>query len=224
MLFAVAVDDVSAGISGGVEILTMAADAWWAGAMSDNAATAAPTRILRVCLICMVQRGHTDIAVTLRSLWSRVGTPGRDAAAATGAHGLRQTAAMAFGQPAGPPATAKQLARLMQLVNDAGHTDFRDARGPLGLNQRQAGGRFTRDEADALIEQLEAAGEASPDSPVGDRDQRRSDRAGRRPARSATPQRKLPDGGGAAQQSLVDVPSESLAAELQLRGWVVLEP
>ena len=36
----------------------------------------------------------------------------------------------------------------------AGHTSFRDARGPLGLTQRQAGGKFTRDEASTLIDQL----------------------------------------------------------------------
>ena len=68
---------------------------------------------------------------------------------------------MAFGQPAGPPATAKQLRELLELLQQAGHTDFRDARGPMGFNQRQAGGKFTRDEAQALIDQLEAEGEGS---------------------------------------------------------------
>ncbi|MCE2736438.1 MAG: hypothetical protein LW600_08115 [Ilumatobacteraceae bacterium] len=62
---------------------------------------------------------------------------------------------MAFGQPSGPPATGKQLQELMQLLNAAGHTDFRDARGPMGFTQRQAGGKFTRDEADAFIAQLQ---------------------------------------------------------------------
>lgn len=40
---------------------------------------------------------------------------------------------------------------------EAGHSDFRDARGPMGFNQRQAGGKFTRGEADAFIEQLQSA-------------------------------------------------------------------
>ena len=65
---------------------------------------------------------------------------------------------MAFGTSPGPPATRSQLRHLLALIEGAGHLDFRDARGPLGLTQRQAGGRFTRDEADALIRELEAAG------------------------------------------------------------------
>lgn len=116
---------------------------------------------------------------------------------------------MAFGQQPGPPATARQVQQLTSLLAAAGHTDFRDARGPLGLNQRQAAGRFTRDEADELIERLEreatepAAGEqAAPSGPgrvVGDR--------GNHPA-----------------SSLGSVPTEVLAAELQRRGWIVVEP
>src|SRR3954468_14218581 len=80
---------------------------------------------------------------------------------------------MAFGQAAGPPASRRQVETLGELVRAAGHTDFRDARGPLGLNQRQAGGRFTRDEADALIARLEAEADADagtaprPDAPAG---------------------------------------------------------
>src|SRR5688500_2999257 len=62
---------------------------------------------------------------------------------------------MAFGQSSGPPATGRQLAQLLELVQAAGHRDFRDARGPLRLTQRQAAGKFSRDEADAFIEQLE---------------------------------------------------------------------
>ena len=47
---------------------------------------------------------------------------------------------MAFGQQAGPPATARQVSELLDLVQQAGHADFRDARGALGLTQRQAAG------------------------------------------------------------------------------------
>jgi hypothetical protein len=62
---------------------------------------------------------------------------------------------MAFGQQAGPPAAARQVQQLLALVQAAGHDDFRDARHPLGLTQRQAAGKFTRDEADELIRRLE---------------------------------------------------------------------
>lgn len=64
---------------------------------------------------------------------------------------------MAFGQASGPPASAKQLRELLELLKAAGHEGFRDARGPLGFNQRQAAGKFTGDEAQALIDQLEQA-------------------------------------------------------------------
>jgi hypothetical protein len=44
---------------------------------------------------------------------------------------------------------------LLELLEAAGHDGFRDARGPLGFNQRQAAGKFSRDEAQAFIDQLE---------------------------------------------------------------------
>ena len=102
---------------------------------------------------------------------------------------------MAFGQPQGPPASKRQLDRLLDLVIAAGHDGFRDARGPLGLTQRQANGKFTRDEADELIEQLETgvAGEA------------------------AVPLT-------AEERALRSMSAEAIAAELQRRGWVVMEP
>jgi hypothetical protein len=90
------------------------------------------------------------------------------------------------------------------LLQAAGHADFRDARGPMGFTQRQAAGKFTRDEAAAFIEQLQdaehAGAEASP-----------------APAR---PTERL----SASEQALRRMPAERLAAELQRRGWVVMEP
>ena len=118
---------------------------------------------------------------------------------------------MAFGQPAGPPASAKQVRELMELLNAAGHTDFRDARGPMGFNQRQAGGRFTRDEADAFISQLQEWAEIA-------------EAADAAPTAVAPTQPVLKKKVTAAERSLTAVPTEVLAAELQRRGWVVLEP
>ena len=71
---------------------------------------------------------------------------------------------MAFGQQSGPPATARQVKELLDLLQGAGHSDFRDARGPMGFTQRQAGGKFTRDEADTFIEQLQLEAEGGDES------------------------------------------------------------
>jgi hypothetical protein len=99
---------------------------------------------------------------------------------------------MAFGQASGPPASAKQVQELLALLHDAGHTDFRDARGPMGFTQRQAAGKFTRDEAEAFIEQLQAGADV--------------------------------DGEDRGDPALRSVPTPALAAELQRRGWIVIEP
>lgn len=112
---------------------------------------------------------------------------------------------MAFGQTSGPPATGKQLQTLLDLLNDAGHIDFRDARGPMGFNQKQAGGRFTRDEAEVFIEQLDVAAElgATIDATSAD-----------------GPATRLPPG----DPALASFTDQQVAAEMQRRGWVVLEP
>lgn len=107
---------------------------------------------------------------------------------------------MAFGQASGPPATGKQIQTLLNLLNDAGHVDFRDARGPMGFTQRQAGGKFTRDEADAFIEQLEVAAELGHTVEAT--------------ASAAT----------AGDPAMAAFSDQHLAAELQRRGWVVMEP
>jgi hypothetical protein len=123
---------------------------------------------------------------------------------------------MAFGQSSGPPATARQLRELLELVNEAGHLDFRDARGPLGLTQRQAAGKFTRDEADELIAQLQE--ETAPGHEEG---------PPAAPEPSGPRPRPKPSGAGGPSPTdgrLHHVPSEELAAELQRRGWAVLEP
>ncbi len=64
---------------------------------------------------------------------------------------------MPFGQQPGPPASSRQMQELLTLLQDEGYADFRAARGPMGFNQRQAGGKFTRDEAAAFVAQLQEA-------------------------------------------------------------------
>ncbi len=108
---------------------------------------------------------------------------------------------MAFGQQQGPPATTKQVQELLVLLQEAGHSDFRDARGPMGFTQRQASGKFTRTEADALLEQLrdqEPAAEKEAEVPIW--------------------RRSVQD------DVLGQIPAERLAIELRRRGWAVSEP
>lgn len=113
---------------------------------------------------------------------------------------------MAIGQPAGPPATFRQVQQLTDLIHEAGHVDFRDARGPLGLNQRQARGTFTRDEAESLIARLEADADAIALDPT------------------ATPAAPVSRGEAERIALLRRVPDDALAAELQRRGWIVVGP
>lgn len=110
---------------------------------------------------------------------------------------------MAFGKQSGPPASHQQMQDLMALLERAGHSDFRDARGPMGFTQRQAGGKFTRDEAQAFIDQLEEA------------EDRQSGPVAVKPAPA-----KL----SRAEQALRDLDTEDLAAELRRRGWTVTRP
>jgi hypothetical protein len=109
---------------------------------------------------------------------------------------------MAFGQQQGPPATVRQVQELLVLLQEAGHSDFRDARGPMGFSQRQAAGKFTRTEAEELLERLqnpEADAEAaSVEVPIW--------------------RRSVQD------DVLSQIPPERLAIELRRRGWTVAEP
>lgn len=120
-------------------------------------------------------------------------------------------ASMAFGQSAGSPATARQVQELLELLHLAGHSDFRDARGPMGFTQRQAGGKFSRDEAAAFIERLQQEAELEPGP-----DTAHDAGATSAPVPVARPK--------SAEQALRRIPTEHLAAELQRRGWIVVEP
>lgn len=108
---------------------------------------------------------------------------------------------MAFGQSTGPQAPGRMINELLELLNAAGHSDFRDARGPMGFTQRQAGGKFTIDEAEAFIQELHEA-------------QHRGEIGEAIAVEKLTP----------AEEALRATPDAMLAAELQRRGWIVVEP
>jgi hypothetical protein len=118
---------------------------------------------------------------------------------------------MSFGRQSGPPASAKQVDYLRSLVEKAGHTGFRDARGPLGLTQRQAAGRFTKGEASELIDRLVNGPDAGDGGTAASAD--------------------VPDPESAAERLeaeqaalLRGMPAGLLAAELERRGWTVTSP
>lgn len=141
---------------------------------------------------------------------------------------------MAFGQAAGPPASAKQLEHLAALLAAAGYDSFKEARHPFGLNQRQAGGRFTGAEASELIEQLETGeGARAPegaDAPPTPRVPKRAAppprQAARRPARPAGPTSGAVGGDAAVGPGdvVTAFPDELLAEELVRRGWTCTPP
>ncbi|MCU0312301.1 MAG: hypothetical protein MUE36_15315 [Acidimicrobiales bacterium] len=133
---------------------------------------------------------------------------------------------MSFGRQSGPPASAKQLRYLESLVQQAGFDGFRDARHPLGLTQRQAGGKFTKQEASALIDQLlagddEGGGPAADGGEPGRHDggPAGGDVGARRRAEAASARLE------AAQADAVrGMPAVVLATELERRGWAVNPP
>jgi hypothetical protein len=114
----------------------------------------------------------------------------------------------------GPPASTKQIAYLASLLEKAGYASFREARHPMGFSQRQAGGKFTVQEASALIDQLLNT-DVSPDA-----------------AASAAGSAVTDIGIDAANEKvratqatmLRGVPADLLSDELMRRGWSVRAP
>ncbi|GAC1588944.1 MAG: hypothetical protein NVS3B21_05190 [Acidimicrobiales bacterium] len=105
---------------------------------------------------------------------------------------------MTFGQQSGPPASSKQVHELLTLLHEAGHSDFKDGRGPMGFSQRQAAGKFTRDEADAFIAQLQQPHATDAQAPTA-------------------PTVRISE----RERSLRSVPDALLLAEVTRRGWKV---
>ena len=103
--------------------------------------------------------------------------------------------------PSGPPATPRQVQYLKALLEKAGYASFREARRTYGLTQKQSSGKFTRQEASALIDRLANGEPTEPPEPK-------------------------PDTGIAESQALVlrGMPASLLADELVRRGWTVTGP
>ncbi len=115
---------------------------------------------------------------------------------------------MAFGQSAGPPAPAREVARALELLEEAGFSSFREARHPYGLDQRQAAGKFTREQCASLIEKLEAGQD---DTVAEDRQAAVDDLAARRAAEQQA-------------ELAASLPDDVLVAELERRRWMCVPP
>ncbi|MCB0979543.1 MAG: hypothetical protein H6513_11285 [Acidimicrobiaceae bacterium] len=126
---------------------------------------------------------------------------------------------MAFGQASGPPASGRQVKELLELLQRAGHADFRDARGPMGFTQRQAAGKFTAQEAAELIERLQEDEHRRETGEVGS-----GPHAAPVPSSPAPVRRQSSPRAPAADPALRGFSDDRLAAELQRRGWIVVEP
>ena len=137
---------------------------------------------------------------------------------------------MSFGQSSGPAAGHALLKDLQALLARAGYDDFRTARGPYQLTQRQGGGKFTRDEAEALLDRLrDELGDEPVDHPGNDA--RAPSAPEPAPAAAAKPAKTGSAKTGPAKTGSATVPPEVraadddvLVAELRRRGFRVFPP
>jgi hypothetical protein len=126
---------------------------------------------------------------------------------------------MAFGQASGPPASAAQMAELTELFARVGFESFREARHPYGLTQRQSNGKFTRSEADELIERLTAEADGNADGEAEGSMEQRASVAGDPAAHPI-----VADPAPAVDDVVLAFPDEVLADELRRRGWECSPP
>ncbi|MFT5204421.1 MAG: hypothetical protein ACI9C1_003830 [Candidatus Aldehydirespiratoraceae bacterium] len=133
---------------------------------------------------------------------------------------------MAFGQSTGPSASGRQVKDLLELLQNAGHDDFRDARGPMGFNQRQAGGKFTADEAAEYIDQLQTAEYEAEHAPA--KTKKKAPAKTKAPPKTApkTPSNTDTANSGAemsdAEIALRTMSTKALVLEIRRRGgWIV---
>lgn len=129
---------------------------------------------------------------------------------------------MAFGQSAGPAASHRQVAELLELLQNAGHADFKDARGPMGFNQRQAGGRFTADEAAELIDQLQQAEYEAEQAVCTATVEEAAPPAAEKTA--SKPPGMTDEERAEMERAVRAASTKSLVLEVRRRGWTVTKP
>lgn len=131
---------------------------------------------------------------------------------------------MAFGQASGPPASARQIDAVAALLCQQGYDSFREARHPFGLTQRQANGKFTVDEANALQERLEAmttvAATGDGSDPVDSLHVTGAAVPSSSAARTKAEERRRERDA----EVIAAMDAEALADELTRRGWCCIPP
>jgi hypothetical protein len=113
---------------------------------------------------------------------------------------------MAFSDPAGPPASARRIEELAERLDVLDLGTFREARHQIGLNQRQAKGRFTEDEVEHLLVLLDG---------VESREQAIA---------ALNPNSGASVSASGSRSLVAAVPDKVLADELTSRGWCCIAP
>ncbi len=131
---------------------------------------------------------------------------------------------MAFGQASGPPAGQRQLEELELLLSQSGYDSFREARHPFGLSQRQANGRFTIDEADALRERLVAMAEVTSSGAAPVPEESNLTTGATVPTSAAAKTKAEQRRRERDDQAVASMDAEVLADELARRGWCCIPP
>ncbi|MEL0001261.1 MAG: hypothetical protein VW623_14245, partial [Acidimicrobiaceae bacterium] len=117
------------------------------------------------------------------------------------------------------------MAELLELLQNAGHADFKDARGPMGFNQRQAAGRFTADEAQAVIDQLQQAEYEADQQAQATGSSERKQEPEPEQTEGAPKRNGMTDEERAEMERAVRFAStKSLVLEVRRRGWIVTKP
>ncbi|MBQ89029.1 MAG: hypothetical protein CL433_09355 [Acidimicrobiaceae bacterium] len=115
------------------------------------------------------------------------------------------------------------MAELLELLQNAGHADFKDARGPMGFNQRQAAGRFTADEAQELIDQLQQAeyeADQQPKATGSSERKQKSEQTDGAPKRDDMTDEERAE----MERAVRSASTKSLVLEVRRRGWIVTKP
>lgn len=128
---------------------------------------------------------------------------------------------MAFGQQAGPPASAREITQIEEVLAAAGYSSLREARHIYGLTQRQAAGKFTRNEAAELLARI-GAGEGTLDADEASAVIEQS--ADTLAAGRASSERSARRAAERQAEQVAALPDELLADELVRRGWMCMPP